>query len=64
MTLYSHRLACSDLTPDSSGPVSMLADTLYSLATRFHLIPTAGHDIEAVYAQMPGSARAEAERRR
>lgn len=47
-----------------SGPVSVLADTLHSLATRFHLIPTAGHDVEAGYTQVPGSARAEAERRR
>jgi len=50
--------------PFAHGPVSVLADTLYSLATRFHLIPVASHDVEAVYAQAPGSARAEAERRR
>jgi len=50
--------------PFAHGPVSMLADTLYSLATRFHLIPSGGYDIEAGYTQVPGGARAEAERRR
>jgi len=50
--------------PFAHGPVSVLADTLYSLATRFHLIPSSGHDIEAGYTQVPGGARAEAERRR
>lgn len=35
------------------------------LATKFHLIPTASADIESGgYAQVPGGARAEAERRR
>ncbi|KAF9654216.1 DUF1751-domain-containing protein [Thelephora ganbajun] len=50
--------------PFAHGPVSVLADTLCSLATRLHLIPSAGHDIEAGYTQVPGGARAEAERRR
>jgi hypothetical protein len=54
----------SDLIPCSSAPVSVLADTLYSLATRFHLIPSTGNDIEAGYTQVPGGTRAEAERRR
>ncbi|KAF9786856.1 DUF1751-domain-containing protein [Thelephora terrestris] len=50
--------------PFVQGPVSVLADTLHSLATRFHLIPSMGHDIEGGYTQVPGGARAEAERRR
>lgn len=50
--------------PFAHGPVSVLADTLHSLASRFHLIPSASYDIEAGYTQVPGGARAEAERRR
>jgi len=64
MSLYSHQVTHFNLVPGFSGPVSMLADTLYSLATRFHLIPTANYDLEAGYTQVPGGARAEAERRR
>ncbi|KDQ63280.1 hypothetical protein JAAARDRAFT_53505 [Jaapia argillacea MUCL 33604] len=46
-------------------PVTLLANTIHSLATRFHLIPSAGPDLEAGgYAPVPGGARAEAERRR
>lgn len=47
-----------------SGPVSILSNTLYTLATRFHLIPSSGPDVESGYSQVPGGARAEAERRR
>jgi hypothetical protein len=47
-------------------PLSMLGNTVYKLATRFHLLPTSvPHDIESGgYSQVPGGARAEAERRR
>lgn len=47
-------------------PLSMLGSTVYKLATRFHLLPTSvPHDIESGgYSQVPGGARAEAERRR
>jgi len=44
-------------------PISFLANTIYKYASRFHLIPSAGADLEANHSQ-PGSARAEAERRR
>nr|BDS00033.1 hypothesis protein 2 [Mycoleptodonoides aitchisonii] len=46
-------------------PITLLANTAHSLATRFHVIPTAGLDVESGgYSQLPGGARAEAERRR
>ncbi|KAG1904682.1 eukaryotic integral membrane protein-domain-containing protein [Suillus fuscotomentosus] len=47
-------------------PLSLLGNTVYKLATRLHLLPTSvPHDIESGgYSQMPGGARAEAERRR
>lgn len=47
-------------------PLSMLGNTVYKIATRFHLLPTSvPHDIESGgYSQVPGGARAEAERRR
>jgi len=46
-------------------PLSLLANFVHSLATRLHLIPSSGSDIESgLYSQVPGSARAEAERRR
>ncbi|KAJ7751298.1 eukaryotic integral membrane protein-domain-containing protein [Mycena maculata] len=46
-------------------PLSILANFVHSLATRLHLIPTSGSDLESgSYSQVPGSARAEAERRR
>jgi len=46
-------------------PLTLLGNFVYSLATRFHLIPSSGSDVETgVYSQVPGSARAEAERRR
>jgi len=44
-------------------PISFLANTTYKYASRFHLIPGGGTDLEANHSQ-PGSARAEAERRR
>ncbi|GBE77731.1 hypothetical protein SCP_0106130 [Sparassis crispa] len=46
-------------------PITMLANTSYSLAVKFHLIPVSGLDVESGgYSQLPGGARAEAERRR
>ncbi|KAF7311074.1 Eukaryotic integral membrane protein [Mycena chlorophos] len=51
--------------PPVHYPLTILGNTVYSLATRLHLIPTAGPDVETgLYNQSPGSARAEAERRR
>lgn len=48
-----------------SYPLTLLGNLVYSLATRFHLIPIAGPDVEVgAYSQVPGTARAEAERRR
>jgi hypothetical protein len=46
-----------------STPITLLSNTTYKYASRFHLIPSAGADLEANLSQ-PGSARAEAERRR
>jgi len=43
-------------------PLTILGSTVYSLATRFHLIPLSGSDIESN--QIPMNPRAEAERRR
>ncbi|PSR76642.1 hypothetical protein PHLCEN_2v8239 [Hermanssonia centrifuga] len=46
-------------------PITALGNLVYSLASRFHLIPLGSSDIEAGgYSQVPGGARAEAERRR
>ncbi|KAI0328132.1 DUF1751-domain-containing protein [Cubamyces sp. BRFM 1775] len=45
-------------------PITLLANTAHMLATKFHLIPTGSIDVEAGYSQLPGGARAEAERRR
>ncbi|KAH9898217.1 DUF1751-domain-containing protein [Cubamyces lactineus] len=45
-------------------PITLLANTAHTLATKFHLIPTGSIDVEAGYSQLPGGARAEAERRR
>ncbi|KAJ7705996.1 eukaryotic integral membrane protein-domain-containing protein [Mycena rosella] len=46
-------------------PLGLLANFVHSLATRLHLIPAASADVESgLYSQVPGSARAEAERRR
>ncbi|KAF8899003.1 eukaryotic integral membrane protein-domain-containing protein [Infundibulicybe gibba] len=47
-------------------PLTLLGNFVYSLATRFHLIPTSSGDLESGgYTQVPqGTARAEAERRR
>ncbi|KAI0706116.1 eukaryotic integral membrane protein [Cytidiella melzeri] len=46
-------------------PITFLGNTVYGLATKFHLIPLSGSDVEAAnYSQVPGGARAEAERRR
>ncbi|KAF8560032.1 DUF1751-domain-containing protein [Imleria badia] len=45
--------------------LSVLGNVVHKIATRFHLIPTSvPHDIESGYSQLPGGARAEAERRR
>lgn len=49
----------------SSTPITILSNFAHSLATRFHIIPSAGSDIESGgYSQLPGGPRAEAERRR
>ncbi|KIJ66281.1 hypothetical protein HYDPIDRAFT_109274 [Hydnomerulius pinastri MD-312] len=46
-------------------PLSALGNIVHKVASRFHLIPTSvPHDVEAGYSQLPGGARAEAERRR
>lgn len=46
-------------------PVSALANTIYKIATRLRLVPSSfPQDIESGYSQVPGGARAEAERRR
>nr|AAS46739.1 hypothetical protein PDUPA2 [Pleurotus djamor] len=51
--------------PFAHYPISLLGNTVYSLANRLHLIPTTQGDVESgIYTQVPGSARAEAERRR
>lgn len=48
-----------------SKPISVLANTTHALATKLHLIPVSASDVESGgYSQVPGSARAEAERRR
>ena len=49
--------------PFISTPVTILSNTTYNYASRYHLIPSGGADLEANHSQ-PGSARAEAERRR
>ncbi|GLB35903.1 putative eukaryotic integral membrane protein (DUF1751) [Lyophyllum shimeji] len=46
-------------------PLTILGNFVFNLATRFHLIPASSGDIEiGSYSQVPGTARAEAERRR
>jgi hypothetical protein len=46
-------------------PLSALGNAVHGVATRLHLIPASvPHDIESGYSQLPGGARAEAERRR
>ncbi|KAJ7808223.1 hypothetical protein B0H14DRAFT_2870581 [Mycena olivaceomarginata] len=46
-------------------PLGLLGNFVHSLATRLHLIPTSSADLESgLYSQVPGGARAEAERRR
>ncbi|KAG5647783.1 hypothetical protein DXG03_008506 [Asterophora parasitica] len=46
-------------------PLTLLGNFVFNLATRFHLIPTSAGDVElGSYTQVPGTARAEAERRR
>ncbi|TEB38893.1 DUF1751-domain-containing protein [Coprinellus micaceus] len=51
--------------PFMHTPLTHLGNFVYGLANRFHLIPTTSSDIEGgAYAQIPGGARAEAERRR
>ncbi|KAI0068135.1 DUF1751-domain-containing protein [Artomyces pyxidatus] len=45
-------------------PITLLANTAYVYASRFHLIPSGGPDLESNYTQTPGGTRAEAERRR
>ncbi|KAL0951536.1 hypothetical protein HGRIS_008220 [Hohenbuehelia grisea] len=51
--------------PFAHYPIGLLGTGVYSVANRLHLIPTVHGDVESgIYAQVPGSARAEAERRR
>ncbi|KAI0082082.1 DUF1751-domain-containing protein, partial [Panus rudis PR-1116 ss-1] len=46
-------------------PITLLANTSHAVASRFHLIPSSLSEPESAgYAQVPGGARAEAERRR
>ncbi|SJL06197.1 uncharacterized protein ARMOST_09533 [Armillaria ostoyae] len=46
-------------------PLTLLGNFVFSTANRFHLIPATHGDLESgLYNQVPGSARAEAERRR
>ncbi|THH11605.1 hypothetical protein EW145_g529 [Phellinidium pouzarii] len=45
-------------------PITLLGNFVHPLATRFHLIPGSGSDVESGYTQLPGGPRAEAERRR
>lgn len=48
-----------------SYPLTILGNFVYSSANRLHLIPSSGPDVEiGSFAQPPGTARAEAERRR
>ncbi len=57
-------LAASDIF-SSSYPLTLLGNFVFSTANRFHLIPATHGDLESgLYNQVPGSARAEAERRR
>ncbi|XP_006454080.1 hypothetical protein AGABI2DRAFT_189397 [Agaricus bisporus var. bisporus H97] len=51
--------------PFMHRPLTLLGNLVFSLANRFHLIPTSAADLESgTYNQVPLSARAEAERRR
>ncbi|EEB91991.1 hypothetical protein MPER_09562 [Moniliophthora perniciosa FA553] len=57
--------ACSHQTPPHSPALSVLANFVFSWAVKLHLIPSHGGDLEnGGYSPLPGSARAEAERRR
>jgi len=62
----SETFALTSWFPPFLHPVlSAFGNAVHKVATRFHLIPTSvPHDIEAGYSQLPGGARAEAERRR
>ncbi|KAI0095096.1 eukaryotic integral membrane protein [Irpex rosettiformis] len=67
--LYGDRSETFALTswfpPLVHKPLTWLGNTVYGLATKFHLIPLSASDVEAAgYSQLPGGARAEAERRR
>ncbi|KZT02445.1 DUF1751-domain-containing protein [Laetiporus sulphureus 93-53] len=46
-------------------PITWLGNTVHKYASKLHLIPSSGNDVESGgYAPLPGGARAEAERRR
>lgn len=63
LTLTNAR--CPLIRDSSSKPLTWLGNTVYGLATKFHLIPLSASDVESAgYTQLPGGARAEAERRR
>ena len=63
--VLSSQLFLTD-SPASSHPLSLLGNFVFTWASRLHLIPSAGPDVElGGYGQLPaGMARAEAERRR
>ncbi|KIK96394.1 hypothetical protein PAXRUDRAFT_826018 [Paxillus rubicundulus Ve08.2h10] len=69
MSTYGDRSETFALTswfpPFLHTPLSALGSAIHGVATRFHLIPiSVPQDIESGYGQLPGGARAEAERRR
>ncbi|KIJ22090.1 hypothetical protein PAXINDRAFT_95520 [Paxillus involutus ATCC 200175] len=69
MSTYGDRSETFALTswfpPFLHTPLSALGNAIHGVATRFHLIPiSVPQDIESGYSQLPGGARAEAERRR
>ncbi|TRM66103.1 eukaryotic integral membrane protein [Schizophyllum amplum] len=51
--------------PFAHYPLTLLGNIVFNLATRLHLLPASAGDLESgMYSQVPGGARAEAERRR
>ncbi|KAL1697390.1 eukaryotic integral membrane protein [Schizophyllum commune] len=51
--------------PFAHYPLTLLGNFVYNMANRLHLLPTSVADLESgMYQQVPGGARAEAERRR
>ena len=61
----AHRFDASINIRAVSYPLTLLGNFVYSAANHLHLIPSSSADLElGSYAQVPGTARAEAERRR